>query len=350
MTAHDDLLLIRTDANARIGTGHLMRCLALAQAWRAEGGAVTFVTACDSEGLLRRLRDEGTGVFRLDSTYPEPGEWETTSRALAAHPGAWVVLDGYHFDPAYQRRIRETGHPLLVIDDLAHLDCYVADLILNQNIYAEDLHYDHEPGTRLLLGTAYALLRREFWPWQTWQRETPEVARKVLVTLGGSDPDNQTLKVIRALQGVDVPGLEATVVVGASNPHVADLEAAAGDSQSIRLVRNVINMPELMSWADVAISAGGSTCWELMLMGVPSLLVTLAENQRRIAEALDRIGFAVSLGWYSELEVETLQAEMEKLMLDPSMRCQMSTIGPRWVDGAGAKRTCEVLRAEGKGT
>jgi UDP-2,4-diacetamido-2,4,6-trideoxy-beta-L-altropyranose hydrolase len=339
----DGGVLIRADANAQMGTGHLMRCLALAQAWQSQGGEAIFVTVCDSEGLLQRIRGEGFQVVELQKTYPDPDEWDATSRVLAAYPEAWVVLDGYHFDPAYQRRVKKTGHSLLVIDDMAHLDHYYADVVLNQNIHAAQLDYSCEPYTRLLLGTEYVLLRREFWSWREWEREIPDVARKVLVTLGGGDPDNQTLKVIRALQEVDVEGLEAVVVVGGSNPHWEELNSAARVVPGVRLVRNVSNMPELMAWADVAITAGGSTCWETAFMGLPNLVLILVENQREVAEALDNYGLGLSLGWHKKIRVSSLAKTLKQVMYDSARRAKMSEKGKYLVDGAGIERIIALL-------
>jgi UDP-2,4-diacetamido-2,4,6-trideoxy-beta-L-altropyranose hydrolase len=336
-------LVIRADANVHMGTGHLMRCLALAQAWQAHSGEATFVTACDSPRLLQRLRDEGFQVVELDTTHPVPREREAVSRVLAAHPSAWVVLDGYHFDSACQRRIKEAGHPLLVIDDMAHLDHYYADVVLNQNIHAEQLVYKCEPETRLLLGTRYVLLRREFWSWREWEREIPDVARKVLVTLGGGDFDNQTLKVIQALQQMEADILEATVVVGASNPHFQVIEAAAGDAIGISLVRNASHMPELMSWADVAVTAGGSTCWEVAFMGLPNTVLTLAENQRGIAEGLDEHGTALSMGWHSKVTQSGLASILQDIIFDRERREEMSEKGRRLVDGAGFERVIALM-------
>ncbi|MCK4791586.1 MAG: UDP-2,4-diacetamido-2,4,6-trideoxy-beta-L-altropyranose hydrolase, partial [Desulfobacteraceae bacterium] len=295
--SNGNTLIIRVDAGTQIGTGHLMRCLALAQAWEDEGGEVTFVTACQTEGLLQRLRGEGFDIHELARPYPEPSDWDYTKGILAAYPNVWVVLDGYHFDEVYQQQVKEAGHRLLMIDDMAHLKHYYADIVLNQNLHAEQLHYAREPYTRLLLGTRYVLLRREFLAWRDWKREIPEIAQRVLVTLGGSDPENHTLKVIQALQEVDIPALEATVVIGASNPHTDVLEAAIRQSQTpIRLICNATNMPELMAWADVAVSAAGATVWELAWMRTPSVILIQADNQRRVAEELHQAGAVVSLG------------------------------------------------------
>jgi len=338
-------LFIRADANARIGTGHLMRCLALAQAWKAQGGQAMFITSCESGGLWRRLSDEGFQIIMVERSYPDPADWEITSRALAAHSDAWVVLDGYHFHPAYQRQIKEAGHQLLVIDDTAHLDYYYADVVLNQNINAEWLHYSCDPYTRLLLGTRYVLLRLEFLAWQGWQREIPPVARKVLVTLGGGAPDNQTLKVIQALQQVDGDGLEAVVIVGVSNPHFQqELQSAIHDSRFlIRLVRNAIDMPELIAWADVAVSAGGSTCWELAFMGLPAVVVVLAENQEGIAAGLGKAGVVLNLSWHTEVSIAQVANTLVGLLEDCDLRRQMSRQGRELVDGLGAERVVESM-------
>jgi len=338
-------LLIRADANAQMGTGHLMRCLALAQGWKERGGPAILITACDSDGLLQRLRDEGFPVIQLGATYPDPSDWETTSQVLAAHPDAWVVLDGYHFDSAYQLQVKGSGHRLLVIDDMAHLDHYYADILLNQNIHAKQLDYSCEPYTRLLLGTEYVLLRSEFLVWREWQREIPDVARKVLVTLGGGDPDNQTLKVIRALQQVDVEGLEAIVVVGASNPHYQELDFAIRNSPlTIRLVRNVSNMPELMAWADVAVSAGGSTCWELAFMGLPTILMALAENQKGIAGGLSEMGAVQNLGWFEQVTERHISETLLSVLNDKAQHQEMSRKGRSLVNGMGRSRVVSLLR------
>jgi UDP-2,4-diacetamido-2,4,6-trideoxy-beta-L-altropyranose hydrolase len=337
-------LVIRVDANAYMGTGHLMRCMALAQGWKARGGQAAFITACESDGLCRRLSDEGFQVITIERSYPDPADWAITSQALAAHPGVWLVLDGYHFTPAYQRQIKEAGHRLLVIDDMAHLDYYYADVVLNQNISAERLRYSCEPYTQLLLGTRYVLLRPEFLAWQGKQREISKVARKVLVTLGGGDPDNQTQKVIRALQQVDVDGLEAVIVVGASNPHFRKLQSATRNSKfPFRLVRNATNMSELMAWADAAVSAGGSTCWELAFTGLPTVVLVLAENQQDIAAGLDKAGVVLNLGWYTEVSIAQMANTLVELLKDRGLRQRMSRRGRELVDGLGTKRVVEAL-------
>ncbi|AOY84370.1 UDP-2,4-diacetamido-2,4,6-trideoxy-beta-L-altropyranose hydrolase [Moorena producens JHB] len=333
-------LLIRADASRKIGTGHVMRCLALAQAWLQQGEQVTLLMGTAAPKLKARLKAEGIQVAHL-SVSPGSGEDAEQTIAQAKALGAtWLVVDGYHFGADYQRVIKEAGLRLLFIDDYGHAAHYWADLVLNQNVYAhEGLYPKRESYTQLLLGTQYTLLRKEFWPWQGWQRQIPTVARKVLVTLGGADPDNVTLKVIQALQQVKVEGLEAVVVVGGSNPHYEQLQAAVHDSgAAITLKYNVTNMPELMAWADIAIAAGGSTCWELAFMGNPSLVVILAENQRQVAEKLDACGSAINLGWHTEVLCEPLAAKIHGLLNASELRQEMIEDAQRLVDGEGSAR------------
>ena len=338
-------LFIRTDADTQIGVGHLMRCLALAQAWKDAGGDVTFITACQGEGLFQRLRDEELDINLLSSAYPDTADCNSTRDILSGHPDAWVVLDGYHFDEVYQRQVKEAGHRLLVIDDMAHLKHYYVDIVLNQNLHAEQLHYSCEPYTRLLLGTRYVLLRREFLAWKNWKREIPEVARRVLVTLGGSDPENHTLKVIQALQKVDVTDLEAVVVVGPTNPHMRELEIAIGQSQiPIRLIGDVRNMPELLSWADIAVSSAGTTTWELLFLGTPILALIVAGNQRSISEQIESRGAGESLGLAGKVSTKSLAKSITQLLEDSELRAQMSENARQIVDGQGSQRVVASIR------
>jgi UDP-2,4-diacetamido-2,4,6-trideoxy-beta-L-altropyranose hydrolase len=337
-------LLIRADASTRIGTGHLMRCLALAQAWKDAGGQVVFITSCQNEGLLHRLQEEEFDVRVLACPYPDLGDWDYTKDIVASYPNAWVVLDGYHFDEVYQQMVKQAGHRLLVIDDMAHLKHYYADIILNQNLHADQLCYSCEPYTRLLLGTEYVLLRREFLAWRDWKREAPETARRLLVTLGGSDPENYTLEVIQALQLTDSPGLEATVVIGAGNPHAETLKASIRQgSPPIRLVSKVKNMPELMAWADVAVASAGTTTWELLFLGTPALFLILADNQSLVAQQIEGQKIGKTVGWAGRISVRSLAESIDRLAKDSRLRAEMSANARRTVDGRGTERVVTAL-------
>jgi UDP-2,4-diacetamido-2,4,6-trideoxy-beta-L-altropyranose hydrolase len=339
-------LLLRADASARIGTGHVMRCLALAQACRAAGGQAAFLSHCESKTLRHHVEAAGIRFIPLDTHHPHPADIQRTLTLLREFQTEWLVIDGYHFDPAYQQRVREAGYRLLVIDDTAHWPNYNADIVLNQNINARQLPYVVDPDTMLLLGTRYALLRHEFLAWRNWRRGTLELACKVLVTLGGSDPDNMTGKVIKALEKMEVPGLEVKIVVGPANPHLDTLRRAAkASSINLQFLTTVNDMPSLMAWAEVAVSAGGSTCWELAFMGVPNIVLVLAENQCRIAQGLEEAGVTINLGWSHQVSEDDIATKLQGLCQAGERRSHMSWLGRRLVDGEGAPRVIQSLRA-----
>jgi UDP-2,4-diacetamido-2,4,6-trideoxy-beta-L-altropyranose hydrolase len=340
-------VVFRVDASTQIGTGHVMRCLALAQAWHDTQGQPIFVMTTSVPALEERLKSEGMQVVHLTT---EPGSLDDAEQTttLAHQFGAtWVVVDGYHFGGEYQQILKQSKLHLLFIDDYGHAEHYYADFVLNQNISADEQWYNNrEAYTQLLLDTRYALLRREFWQWQGWQRTVPPVAKKVLVTLGGADPDNITLKVIQSLQIVEVEELEAVVVVGGSNPHYENLKRAVQDSRyPIQLQQNVTNMPELMAWADVAISAGGSTCWELAFMGLPSILLILADNQRTISEKLATLNLAVNLGWHQDVKEQEIASTLSQLLQSAEQRAKIIKVSQQIVDGEGSSTIVRNLEA-----
>jgi UDP-2,4-diacetamido-2,4,6-trideoxy-beta-L-altropyranose hydrolase len=338
-------LIIRADASPEIGTGHVMRCLALAQAWRPHGGKVTFVGESGGEALRQRIAAEGFAHTGVDRPHPHPSDLAKTLALLndADHP--WLVLDGYRFDSRFHGSIRKAGHRLVVIDDMNHLPAYHADVLVNQNLHAPSLSYRYDADTVKLLGTRFALLRREFLRYRVPEIAAPEKAAKILVTMGGADPENVTGKVVAALSGVPDPELKVKVVVGPANRHRRELEEGLSALPfSLDLLTGTFRMPELMHWAHMAVSAAGSTCWELAHAGVPALFISLADNQRPLAEALQDAGAAVDLGWHSTLGTGELRARFTDLMGNPQTRRAMAQTARSLVDGNGAARVAARLR------
>ncbi len=338
---HSDYLVVRADASTRMGTGHVMRCLALAQAWRDGGGRAVFIVAPEATTLAARLKSEDIQTVHLTvqpGSDTDAAQTADTARHLQA---SWVVVDGYHFSADYHRRLKDAGLQLLVIDDDGHARQYCADIVLNQNPHAHEALYGNRArDTRLLLGPRYALLRREFGPWRGWQRAIPQVARKILVTLGGSDPDNVTGKVIQALQQVTIDGLEAIVVLGGSNPHQKQFPSALQEAHHhIRWASHVTNMPQLMAWADMAVSSAGCTAWELAYMGLPACVVTLAANQHPIADWLETAGLAHALGWHHHLSAADVAHAVTVLGASAQRRGEIARRGRELVDGEGSDRT-----------
>lgn len=336
-------ILIRADGSTQIGTGHVMRCLALAQGWQRGGGQAIFVQAHSTPALENRLRLEGIEMMRVKVVPGSEEDAAQTAQQARACEAAWVVADGYRFGDRWQRQIKAAGLRLLLLDDHAHAEYYSADMVLNQNLNADaSLYAAREPYTQLLLGTRYAQIRREFLAWADAPREFPPVARSVLVTLGGSDPKNVTSKVLEAL--IRLPDLNGTVVVGGSNPHYDQLAASASrHGPRIRLERDSSRMAELMAQADFAVAAAGSTTWEMAFMGLPGLLIVVADNQRQPAKDLAEAGLFANLGEPESLMVEQLADHLSRLARDPGLRRTMSRKARVLVDGLGPERVSQAL-------
>ncbi|MEH2192959.1 MAG: UDP-2,4-diacetamido-2,4,6-trideoxy-beta-L-altropyranose hydrolase [Nostoc sp.] len=338
-------LVIRADASSQIGTGHLMRCFALAQTWQRNEGKVVFCINDKASVLASRFISQSMQVVYLKSSPGSNEDAQEISNLAQQLNCQWVVVDGYHFQAEYQQIIKDYGLKFLFVDDYGHAKHYYADIVLNQNISAhESLYRNREPYTQLLLGTCYTLLRQEFWQWQGWQRINPPIATKLIITMGGADPDNVTLKVIEGLQLISVEELEVVVVVGGNNPHYEQLKLASQALQfPIRIERNVTNMPELMAWADLVVTAGGSTCWELAFMGLPSLILILAENQQAIAQKLNAMGVARNLGWHKDISAINIADAVSQLLTSNKTRLDMTKCSLGLVDGKGAARVVMFL-------
>ncbi len=338
-------LLVRADGSVTMGTGHVMRCLGLSQAWRDSGGRSIFAMAESTPSLQQRLRDEGIEAEHLAVRAGTAEDAEQT-RSLAARTNAdWIIVDGYQFGSAYQSLVKNAGFKVLFIDDYVHAEPYSADLVLNQNLQASpSLYAKRAQSTQLLLGPRYAMLRREFRPWHHWQRETPPVGRKILVTMGGSDPDNLTAKVIEAIQNLSDPTLEATILVGGSNPHLRSVgELIRGQKLPIRLVIDACNVGEWMTWADVAVAGAGTTFWEMCFLGLPGLLLVLAPNQDKIAETAERMGIAWILDKQSQVSASAISQKLVDLLNSENARKIQSANGRKLVDGLGAGRVVAFL-------
>jgi UDP-2,4-diacetamido-2,4,6-trideoxy-beta-L-altropyranose hydrolase len=330
-------LVIRADASMEIGIGHIMRCLALAESWQDTGGEVFFVSSYDSPALEDRLKKDGIEILHISQEPGTVGDAVETARIAHERGADWIVVDGYHFGAEYQKTITGTGLSLLFIDDYGHADHYYADIVLNQNIYADMSFYkNNEPYTRFLLGTKYVLLRREFLKYSDWHRDIPEVARKILVTLGGSDPDNVTLKVIKAVRTVELDGLEVVVVIGGANPHFDLIHETVKDLSNFTLIKNAEDMPELMAWADIAISGGGNTCLELMYMGLPTCVILMAKNQVQNVNSLDQKKIIINLGNSKSLNQEQVANNIFNLIQNRHRRQKMSEESKILITGNGS--------------
>jgi UDP-2,4-diacetamido-2,4,6-trideoxy-beta-L-altropyranose hydrolase len=322
-----------------------MRCLALAQAWQDTGQQAMFITAMESPILEGRLKSEGMEVYQLSEKPGSEDDAKETTNLVRQKGGSWLVLDGYHFDTGFQEILKESELRFLFMDDYGHCRHYLADVVVNQNIQAHESFYkDRESYTRLLLGTPYALLRREFLNWRGWRRETPRVAQKILVTLGGSDPDNVTLKVIQAIRLIETPGMEVNVVAGPTNPNMEMIEKELSTTLPIFRLRSAPeDMPALMAWADLVVSAAGSTVWELAFMGLPGVLLVVAQNQRGAAKKLQEKEVFSVLEFEPHWSPQDLAQFLAPLVQGEHLRLSMSQNARLLVDGLGASRVVQVM-------
>jgi UDP-2,4-diacetamido-2,4,6-trideoxy-beta-L-altropyranose hydrolase len=338
-------LIIRTDANVAIGTGHVMRCMALAQAWCDAGGRAVFAMAQTTPAVEERLRSEGFERALIDVRVGSREDAIETASLASQYIAPWVVVDGYEFGAEYQAGLKRHGVRVLFIDDNGNAGPYSADIVLNQNIHAsERLYSDREPSTKLLLGPGFVLLRREFAPWREWKREIPAIGRRILITMGGSDPDNFAELVLRASRLVGVERLEIVAVAGGSNPHWESLQNMAGEGEGlVQVYRDVSDMAELMAWADVAVSAAGTTCWEMCLLGLPALLIAVADNQQALSQELDRLGCAIRLGNGQDLSAERIASQLGRLLNSSETRSSLSQDSRQLVDSKGASRVVSAM-------
>ena len=284
-------LVLRADGNAQTGMGHMMRCLALGQAWKAVGGKVRFLTDCKNKSILKNIKAEG---FQLD----DRGNLRFLDSYdyLESLEPSWCVLDGYGFSVADQVTIKgDSRHKLLVVDDLASLKAYYADILVNPGPFSKELEDKYRflgrSGMQVLSGLKYFMLREEFFHLESWGSPIPNKKRlNVLLTLGGADTGNLSLSIMKSLKLSEVD-FSLTVLVGQLNPNYRSLKSEASrGSFHIRIVKSAEIVADWMAWADVAICGAGVTALELSYLGTPVLCIVMAGNQSPVAEYIARSG------------------------------------------------------------
>lgn len=335
-------LLLRVDGHAAIGGGHVMRCLALAQAWQDAGGWAAFASAGMAPSLRERVAQEGFACSEIAAESGSAGDAASTAAIAGEISARIVVIDGYHFGPGFRAPLHAGGLVTMAIDDNGEAGPCADHLILNQNIHAAPALYPNAGSrTKLLLGTRYALLRREFRRNIRRSVSRDGSVRTILVTLGAVDRDNVTGSVIEALRSLDLAGAAVEIVAGGANPHGASINQASTAVAGARIVTDPgVGMAELMAGADLAITAGGTTMWELSAMGVPFIAVIVAENQRLSTLAMAALGFPCVMAANVAGE---LPEKLRALMGNAALRQELAAAGQRLVDGEGAARVCGAI-------
>jgi UDP-2,4-diacetamido-2,4,6-trideoxy-beta-L-altropyranose hydrolase len=314
--------VVRVDASIQIGTGHVHRCLTLAQELKRSGFQVLFVCRRHEGNLCEYIRSQGFDVSPL----PQPTahdaasvdmsdeysrwlgvEWnldaDQTASAITGIIADLIVVDHYALDHRWESRVRKLARRIMVIDDLANRrhDC---DVLVDQNLFPDmtERYRGLVPDScRLLLGPAYALLRPEFLQAGQIPRVRDGSITRILLFFGGADPDNVTGKALEGVRLLNRSDIAVDVVVGELNPNKDSIRQAVATMPSASYHVHVANMAELMVKADFAIGAAGTTTWERCYLGLPSQLVILAENQREVAQAVAEAGVGWNLGWGRDL-------------------------------------------------
>lgn len=317
------VIAFRVDASLQIGTGHVMRCLTLADVLRERGALCCFVSRPHQGHLFELIVQRGYQVLALpelqevvkpnlsgsDYAHWLGADWtidaQDTEKALSARMGGdfvdWLIVDHYGLDARWEETFRTRSKHIMVIDDLADRP-HFCDLLLDQNLGRKAQDYDGllKGDTKTLIGPQYALLRPEFASLRSQslaRREGNPELRRLLITMGGVDKDNVTGQVLDVLKACSVPPeLLITVVMGSYAPWLAQVQTQATEmSWHTEVLVGVSNMAQLMVSSDLAIGAAGSTSWERCCMGLPTIQIVLAQNQELIAHALSNVGAAFML-------------------------------------------------------
>lgn len=335
--------------------GHVMRCLALAEAWRNRGAAVVFRGRGLGNSVDTRLVAAGIRPVPVANIYPAPDDLRETiaeAKSLTAIHGCipYVLVDGYQFDAPYLNALRDAEICLIVLDDggadsAKTIPLRTGDIVLNQNVGAEEVEYNCLPGTVTLQGPKYALLRAEFLNVKAGLSDSAHTPH-VLVTFGGSDPADLTHRVLGALReaGVDV---QVTALVGPAYRDVDSLQEMISRKTGppIAIRHDPKELPALMASADLAVTAGGSSCLEFACLGVPMVVLQAADNQRGLAAGLERAGAALNLGWHADVPDASVVAAVRSLLNGGARRRAMGDAGRSLVDGLGCRRILEVVAA-----
>jgi UDP-2,4-diacetamido-2,4,6-trideoxy-beta-L-altropyranose hydrolase len=337
-------LIIRADADHARGTGHVMRTLALAQEWHQRGGPFLYVGRILSKALEKRIEEEGGAVRRLDGVPDRDRDRRTVHEE--AGQGGWAVLDGYDFNADDEEDLRSAGCRVLSVDDYGTRARVCADLLLNQNACADRIEYDCSPGTTVLRGPRYALLRKSFRGQPGRPARHPR--HGTFVMFGGSDAAGLTGRVLSSLAASDDPPRAGVAVLGPLANAGADAKRAIerlGSGWSLESDAGDERLTAIISNSETAIAACGTSIWELAAFGVPTLAFAVAENQKQVLSCLVGMGAAADAGPPGPFREREFAASFDRFRSGAGALARMRDLGPAMVDGHGARRVADAMLA-----
>lgn len=363
LTMNMQAIAFRVDATNRIGTGHFMRCLTLAEALKPNIGAKVRFICRDLPVYLQKMLEikqvelvsletktnEASGEQVLDlahSNWMEVGlmqDAQDTIKALSGQSWDWLIVDHYAIDARWESALRISARKIMVIDDIADRlhDC---DMLLDQNYYADmQTRYANKVPAHceLLLGQHYALLRDEFRSLRKEIKPRTGLVENILVFFGGIDADNYTGQVVEALVGLSIKGLQVDVVIGEQHPCRSSIEEACAAQGFICHVQTN-RMAELMANADLAIGAGGTAIWERCCLGLPALSVCIADNQFKQITDAAALGLLYAPSAGGDI-VEKIKRHVKSLVEAPLLLKLISNTASKAIDGLGAIRVSRLL-------
>ncbi len=365
-------IVFRADASLQMGTGHVMRCLTLADALRERGASCTFVCRPHPGHLLALVAQRGHQALALpelqEGAQPNHngtahGHWlgtdlatdaQDTQQALRTRTGGqpvdWLVVDHYALDARWEEALSPQAQRIMAIDDLADRP-HTCDLLLDQNWYGDtnDARYDLliSLSTKRLLGPRYALLNSAYAQLRALLPQRDGIVRRVLVFFGGSDPANLTASVIKAMMVPDMQELALDVVIGVNHPDPTSIAALVDERPDTVLHQNLPSLAGLMARADLMIGAGGSTTWERMSLGLPSLVIGVADNQLPTNQALHSAGYVNFLGHMKEVTTSQIVAAVRQALESPGRLKQQSQLMQQLVPATGVACVCNRIQARG---
>jgi UDP-2,4-diacetamido-2,4,6-trideoxy-beta-L-altropyranose hydrolase len=325
-------IVLRVDGDAHIGVGHAVRSLTLGRALAARGLGVTIVSVSLPEVIAAHATRRGISVEIVPA--------EAVAGRIERLRPQLVVVDGYHLSPVVEH-LAAGGVPTAIIDDNHELPLAGVQLVLNQNLHATmDLYQDAFPAQRFLLGADYVLLRSDVMGIDP--RRNRDRANRVLVALGGADPEAITEKLATEL--VRRTAFEVSIGIGAANPRRTELTELAGQ-HSTHLHLDSGDLVDGYGWADLAVISAGTTMWEVGFLGLPAVALVVAENQRAGAQAAASRGFLEAVDVLGGADIAHVVDECERLASDAVRRGEMSAIGRALFDGNGASRVADEIES-----
>jgi UDP-2,4-diacetamido-2,4,6-trideoxy-beta-L-altropyranose hydrolase len=337
-------IAFRVDSSSSMGTGHLSRCLSLAEQLHALGSKVVFVSRILPGDTNSWIGSRGFELRTIGAELSEIEDADATRRALGLDCD-WLIVDSYELGQQWRHVAKGIAKLLMVIDDLAEgpIDC---NLVLNQNAseHSQARYLSLVgPATTVLSGPRYALLSGDFSRLSRPRRSRDGIIRNVVIFFGGTDPQEISLRALEALSDSRFDQLEVCVIVGPNYPNRPRIRELASTRPGTRVLGPQTDFAGLLDQADVAIGAGGVTMLERCSLGLPSIVVTVARNQEPGSRALAALGGIEYIGSQPAVRSADIGRALVKLLASPASVARMSELASTVVDGFGARRVAEVL-------